>query len=91
MAKKNKEVGVMNVILIVLGVFLLIFTAIMIYLYKTCGGIPDTLVGCVFAICGCECGVMGAIKNTKEKYREREWQKEDEKEAKKQARRVKKE
>ena len=79
MARKNKDVGVMNIILIILGVFLLAFTVVMTCIYKATGGIPDTLVACVFALCGCECGVMGAIKNAKEKYREREWQKEDEK------------
>lgn len=82
MARKNKDIGVMNIILIILGVFLLAFTVVMTCLYKATGGIPDTLVACVFALCGCECGVMGAIKNAKEKYREREWAKEDEKKAK---------
>lgn len=82
MAKKNKETGVMNIILVILGIFLLIFTGAMVYLYKITGGIPDTLVTCVFAVCGCECGIMGMIKNAKEKYKDREWQKEDEKKSK---------
>ena len=72
----------MDVILVILGVFLLAFVAVMIYLYRVTGGIPDTLVTCVFAICGCECGVMGWIKNYKEKYKDREWAKEDAKKRK---------
>lgn len=97
-SKEEKDIGVMNIILIILGVFLLAFTVVMTYIYRVSGGIPDTLVACVFALCGCECGVMGAIKNAKEKYKDRAWEKEDAKAAEKKAkaedakaRRVKKE
>jgi hypothetical protein len=83
--KKNNDIKVvktMDVILVILGVFLLAFVGVMIYLYRVTGGIPDTLVTCVFAICGCECGVMGWIKNCKEKYKDREWAKADAKKRK---------
>lgn len=83
--KKNNDIKVvktMDVILVILGVFLLAFVGVMIYLYRVTGGIPDTLVTCVFAICGCECGVMGWIKNCKEKYKDREWAKTDAKKRK---------
>ena len=83
--KKNNNIKIvktMDAILVILGVFLLAFVGVMIYLYRVTGGIPDTLVTCVFAICGCECGVMGWIKNCKEKYKDREWAKEDAKKRK---------
>lgn len=67
----------MDKILVILAIFLLAFIGIMIWLYVQTGGIPDTLVQCVFAVCGGECGVMGWIKTTKEKNKEREWEIED--------------
>lgn len=79
---ETKNGKTMDVILVILGMFLFAFVGVMIYLYKITGGIPDTLVTCVFAICGCECGVMGWIKNCKEKYKDREWAKEDAKKRK---------
>jgi len=66
--KIQKSLKTMNVVLIVMGIFLLLFTICMIYLYKETGGIPDTLVTCVFAACTGELGVMGWIKSTKDKY-----------------------
>lgn len=81
-ADKKKErtkpkIGKMDFILIMLGIFLLWFTNRMIGLFETYGAVPDTLITCVFAVCGGECGVMGWIKNTNEKYRDRKWQVED--------------
>lgn len=67
----------MNLILIIVGMTLLIFTVTMIDLFKTYGMIPDTLVSCVFAVLGGECGVMGWIKTNKDKHQDRKWQKED--------------
>lgn len=72
-----QRIGTMNLILIVVGVSMLTFTVAMIRIFLIYGAIPDTLVTCVFAALGGECGVMGMIKTSKEKYREREWQKED--------------
>ena len=69
--KIQKSLKTMNVVLIVMGIFLLLFTACMIHLYKETGGIPDTLVTCVFAACTGELGVMGWIKSTTDKYRKR--------------------
>ena len=68
----------MDLILILLGVAVVIFTVVMIWLYLLTGAIPDTLCTCFFAACTGECGFMGIIKVSKEKYREREWQLEDE-------------
>lgn len=81
MKKPKKEVGTMNLVLIVIALFLLVFVAVLIVLYYMTGGIPDTLCTCVFAICGGECGVMGWIKTTKERQRERKYELEDRKSA----------
>ena len=68
----------MDIILVILGISVFIFTVTMIYLYLTTGGIPDTLCTCFFAMCTGECSVMGFIKTVKEKYRDRTWMLEDE-------------
>ena len=80
-AKKSsrKSIGTMNVILIIVGVFLVAFTLKMISLFETYGMIPDTLVNCVFVALAGECGIMGWIKTSKEKNKDRRWQLEDRK------------
>ena len=77
MKEEKKSLGTMNVILVVIAIFLLVFVGVMIALYYFTGGIPDTLVTCVFAVCGGECGVMGWIKTNKERYRDRKYELED--------------
>lgn len=67
----------MDLILVIVAVFLLLFTAGMIWLYCATGAIPDTLCTCVFAVCGGECGIMGWIKTTKDRVRERKYEEED--------------
>ena len=69
----------MNVILIIVGVFLVAFTLKMISLFETYGMVPDTLVNCVFVALAGECGIMGWIKTSKEKNKDRRWQLEDRK------------
>lgn len=66
--KKKKKLGVMDLILLLVGIFLFCFTAVMVVVFIICGNIPDTLVTCVFAICGGECGIMGWIKTEKTKH-----------------------
>lgn len=80
--KKKKEFGTMNFVLVLVGISLVLFTIAMIWLFREYGSIPDTLVTCVFATLGGECGVMGWIKTTKTRYEDRKWQKEDEAEMK---------
>lgn len=68
----------MDVILIIIAVTLCVFTLKMIALFETYAAVPDTLITCVFGVCGGECGFMGWIKTSNEKYRDRRWQIEDE-------------
>ena len=69
----------MDIILILVGVAVLIFTIVMIWLYLITGSIPDTLCTCFFVACTGECGFMGWIKTAKTRYQDREWVLEDEK------------
>lgn len=75
----RKSVGTMDLILVIVGVLLLVFTITMIVLFVRYGAIPDTLCTCVFAALAGECGIMGWIKTTKERYKDREWQLQDQK------------
>ena len=75
---KKINLNKMDVILVIIGVTLVVFTVRMIKLYEVTGSIPDTLVTAVFTVCGGECGIMGWIKNTNEKKRDRAWKLEDE-------------
>lgn len=80
-AKKSsrKSIGTMNIILIIVGIFLVLFTLKMISLFETYGMVPDTLINCVFVALAGECGIMGWIKTSKEKNKDRKWQLEDRK------------
>lgn len=82
---QKKSPGVMNIVLIIVGVSLFAFTIAMIQVFKEYGAVPDTLVTCVFAALGGECGIMGWIKTSKERRREREWEVENRQEAKQEA------
>lgn len=64
----------MDFILIVVGISVMIFTGIMIWLYILTGSIPDTLCSCFFLACTGECGFMGWIKTAKTRYQDHEWQ-----------------
>ena len=72
-----KRIGVMNIILVIVGVALVAFTVTMIWIFREKGAIPDTLVTCVFSAAAGECGIMGWIKTSKERNRDRRWQVED--------------
>lgn len=78
----RKSPGVMNIILIIVGVSLLVFTIEMIQIFREFGAVPDTLVTCVFAALAGECGIMGWIKTSKDRNRERGWEVQDRREAK---------
>ncbi len=72
------EINKMDIILIIIAVTLFIFTWKMISLFEAHMAVPDTLITCVFGVCGGECGVMGWIKTSNERHRDRKWQLEDE-------------
>lgn len=73
----KKSVGVMDRILVFIGILLIIFIVIMIWIFCKYGSIPDTLCTCVFGACTGELGITGIIQATKNKYRDRQWEKED--------------
>lgn len=79
--KKNifERIGVMNLALLFVAVSLIVFTVVMVDLFKTYGTIPDTLCLSVFGVLGGECGALAWIKNTKEKNRDRKVELEDRK------------
>lgn len=64
---KKTKLGTMDRILVILGIFLLCFVIAMTVIFVVCGSTPDTLITCVFGICGVEGGVMGWIKTSKNK------------------------
>lgn len=74
-----EKIGVMNLILIILGISVVLFVCKMIQLFELYGAIPDTLVTWFFTIVGGECGAMAWIRNTKENNKMRKWQLEDQK------------
>jgi len=59
-----KKLGTMDLILLVIGIFLL-FTTAMIVIHCITGSTPDVLIENVYKICGFECGAMGVIKSVK--------------------------
>lgn len=75
--RKRTRMGTMDLILLIVFLCMVVFTATMIGLFRVYGSVPDTLITCVFAVLGGECGVMGWIKTTKDKKQDRRWQRED--------------
>ncbi len=69
--RRKAEIGAMNVILIIVGISLLAFTVAMMNTFNRLGAVPDTLITCVYATLGGECGVMGWIKTSKDRNRTR--------------------
>lgn len=61
----KKKLGTMDLILLVIGIFLALFTAAMIVIHCVTGSTPDVLIENVYKICGFECGAMGVIKSVK--------------------------
>lgn len=70
--KLAKKVGVLNFVLICVGLFLLWFNYQMIELFRLCGSIPETYACAVIAALLGECGICGWIKTDKEKKRRNE-------------------
>lgn len=74
---KKFKMGTMDVILLILGAFLFLFTIAMIIVYCITGGIPDTLCTCVFAACTGELSVMGWIKTSKDRRQRKQCEEEE--------------
>lgn len=74
----KKEIKTMNVALVITCFFAVIFTAVMIWLFIQYNSVPDTLITCVFAVLGGECGILGWIKTSKCKHENKKEGKDDE-------------
>lgn len=85
---RKKRMGTMDFILLIVFLCLMVFTIAMIVLFTVYGSVPDTLITCVFATLGGECGILGWIKTTKEKKQERRWQLADMRREKEEAERI---
>ena len=83
--KERRNIKGMDLILVIGGVSLLVLTIDKIQLITESGTEPDTLITCVYATLGGECGIMGWIKTTKDRNRERKWEQEDKQAAKAEA------
>lgn len=66
------KIKTLDVVLILLGVFLLLFTVAMVVVFVKFQAVPDTLITSVFACCGAEGGFMALIQTTKIKEKEEE-------------------
>ena len=85
---RKKRMGTMDFILLIVFLCLTVFTIAMIALFTVYGSVPDTLITCVFATLGGECGILGWIKPTKEKKQGRRWQLADMRREKEEAERI---
>ena len=85
---RKKRMGTMDFILLIVFLCLTVFTIAMIVLFTVYGSVPDTLITCVFATLGGECGILGWIKATKEKKQDRRWQLADMRREKEEAERI---
>ena len=79
MNNKMKKLGIMDKILIVIGIALVVFIVDMRNIYVQTGGVPSELIAGVFTLAGGECGIMGWIQTTKTRKQEREYELEDRK------------
>lgn len=70
--------GTLNIILIIVFTFFVIFHLQMLQLYKTFGSLPETYAVAVVGATIGEAGICGWIRTNKDRHREHEWEKEDE-------------
>lgn len=64
--------------LIIVFIFLAVYTAVVLYIFSRMGVEPVVLTGCVFAACTGELGICWRIWKQKDIRQQREWSKEDE-------------
>lgn len=63
--KRVKRRNTSNVVLIILGVFLLAFVVTMTVIFCVKSSVPDTLIQCVMGSGGLECVALAGIKISK--------------------------
>lgn len=76
---KIKNFGTLNIILIIVFGFFIIFHLQMLQLYKTFGSLPESYAIAVVGATIGEAGICGWIRTTKDRQRQRRWDQEDEK------------
>lgn len=64
-------------ILIIVFIFLVIYTAVALAIFSRMGVEPSVLTGCVFAACTGEAGICWRIWRQKDLRQQRQWNKED--------------
>ena len=77
-----KSFGTLNIILIIVFAFFILFHFQMLQLYKTFGSLPESYAIAVVGATIGEAGICGWIRTNKDRHRERQWEKEDEQERK---------
>lgn len=77
---KIKQIGTLNLVLILVGTFFVWFNWQMILTFRMYGSMPETYACAVVAATIGECGICGWIRTNKDKRQDREWQKNDLKE-----------
>lgn len=77
---KIKQIGTLNLVLILVGTFFVWFNWQMILTFRMYGSMPETYACAVVAATIGECGICGWIRTNKDKRQDREWQKDDLKE-----------
>ena len=77
MKRNRKDLPVMDICLVIVGLIAVIFTTVMTVIFCRYGATPDTLIIGVFGLLGGECGFLAIIKSTKEKNRTRREELED--------------
>lgn len=64
----KRKIKTTKIVLIILAIFIVAFTCTCLWMFYHDKQVPDSLITCVFGLCGTECGVMGWIKSMKTKY-----------------------
>lgn len=77
---KIKQIGTLNLVLILVGTFFVWFNWQMILTFRMYGSMPETYACAVVSATIGECGICGWIRTNKDKRQDREWQKDDLKE-----------
>lgn len=63
--RRKAKIKTMDTILILMAAALILFTAVMIYLFICYQAVPDTLITCFFTAFGSEAGFMAVIQVSK--------------------------